>query len=270
MNINNCYTGTAIEQLEEGCAGNYTSTDCTQTPNAISYLDLPAGSSQTEINAALTASLLFKDQQIAEFSSTVIEAGDNIEITGVGSEENPYIVSSTGGAQDLQSVLDNGGYAEVGGGNSSIDLLTGDENDREFKIVTSNGTDNYYSRLRINGSGSQIITRSGEDIGSGISTGEDSVQMEAYNENGYNQLRIQAPLSISDIIVYTPSKINAGIYHIPAYPDITYLVSALPTGQLNDIAVVTDANTPTYLGALSGGGTTVTPVWHNGTIWVAR
>ena len=95
MNTNNCYTGTAIEQLEEGCAGDYTSTDCTQTPNAISYLDLPAGSSQTEINAALTASLLFKDQQIAEFSSTVIEAGDNIEVTGVGTEENPYIISST-------------------------------------------------------------------------------------------------------------------------------------------------------------------------------
>ena len=40
--------------------------------------------------------------------------------------------------------------------------------------------------------------------------------------------------------------------------------------EINDMAIVTDATAPTYLGALIRGGAVVTPVWHNGTIWVAR
>lgn len=67
-----------------------------------------------------------------------------------------------------------------------------------------------------------------------------------------------------------PNKLNVGEYTIVTTPISSYTVSTLPLGQLNDIAVVTDATSPTYLGALTGGGSVVTPVWHNGTIWVAR
>jgi hypothetical protein len=49
-----------------------------------------------------------------------------------------------------------------------------------------------------------------------------------------------------------------------------YTVATLPSGVLGDQAIVTDATTPTYLGALTGGGAVVTPVWNNGTIWVSR
>jgi hypothetical protein len=35
-------------------------------------------------------------------------------------------------------------------------------------------------------------------------------------------------------------------------------------------AVVTDATSPTYLGALTGAGAVVVPVFCNGTIWVAH
>ena len=98
MNIKNCYTGTAIEQEEEGCGNNYISTNCVQTPNTISYLNISAGSTQTEINAAITSSLIFKDQQISEISSTKIEAGENVEITGIGTEEQPYIINALGGS----------------------------------------------------------------------------------------------------------------------------------------------------------------------------
>jgi hypothetical protein len=35
-------------------------------------------------------------------------------------------------------------------------------------------------------------------------------------------------------------------------------------------AVVTDATTPTYLGALTGGGAIVCPVVYNGTAWVSH
>ncbi len=48
-----------------------------------------------------------------------------------------------------------------------------------------------------------------------------------------------------------------------------YTVSTLPVGVRGDRAYVTNATTPTYLGALVGGGTVVTPVFHNGTTWVS-
>lgn len=49
-----------------------------------------------------------------------------------------------------------------------------------------------------------------------------------------------------------------------------YTVATLPAGTIGQMAYVTDALTPVYLGALTGGGTTVTPVFYNGTAWVAH
>lgn len=49
-----------------------------------------------------------------------------------------------------------------------------------------------------------------------------------------------------------------------------YTVATLPTGSAGDQAYVTDATTPTYLGALTGGAAVVCPVFHNGTIWVSH
>lgn len=48
-----------------------------------------------------------------------------------------------------------------------------------------------------------------------------------------------------------------------------YTVATLPTGSVGDIAYVTDATAPTYLGALVGGGVVVTPVFYNGAAWVS-
>ncbi len=48
-----------------------------------------------------------------------------------------------------------------------------------------------------------------------------------------------------------------------------YTVATLPAGTQGDSAFVTDALAPTFLGALTGGGSVVTPVFYNGTAWVA-
>jgi hypothetical protein len=50
----------------------------------------------------------------------------------------------------------------------------------------------------------------------------------------------------------------------------SYTVATLPTGVLGDITYVTDATAPTYLGALTGGGSVNCPVFFNGTIWVSH
>lgn len=49
-----------------------------------------------------------------------------------------------------------------------------------------------------------------------------------------------------------------------------YTVATLPTGTIGDIAYVTDATAPTYLGTLTGGGSIVCPVFFNGVAWVSH
>lgn len=48
-----------------------------------------------------------------------------------------------------------------------------------------------------------------------------------------------------------------------------YTVATLPAGTTGDRAYVTDATAPTYLGALTGGGAVVCPVFKNATGWVS-
>lgn len=48
-----------------------------------------------------------------------------------------------------------------------------------------------------------------------------------------------------------------------------YTVATLPAGAAGDRAYVTDATAPTYLGALTGGGAVVCPVFKNASAWVS-
>lgn len=48
-----------------------------------------------------------------------------------------------------------------------------------------------------------------------------------------------------------------------------YTVATLPAGAAGDVAYVTDATLPTYLGVLVGGGAVNTPVFYNGAAWVS-
>lgn len=60
-----------ITTTEEPCEGNYLSTDCVATPTPITTLNLAAGATQTEINAALLAILLIKGQDILKLQQDV-------------------------------------------------------------------------------------------------------------------------------------------------------------------------------------------------------
>lgn len=95
-----CYKGVAIStKVVEACGGDYKSADCILTPNALTYLSLPVNSSQSEINAAVQASLMAKDELIGEIpvpdgSETKIIAGDNVTVTGTGTPLDPYVVEA--------------------------------------------------------------------------------------------------------------------------------------------------------------------------------
>lgn len=58
----------------------------------------------------------------------------------------------------------------------------------------------------------------------------------------------------------------------PAGPSrlVSYTVATLPGAPTKgDLAAVTDATAPTFLGLLVGGGTTYTPVVYAGAAWVS-
>ena len=67
----NCPTEIEIPNLTEPCGGNYISTDCLNIPQANPVLDLPANSKQTEVNAALTTALIYKEQQIVALQEAI-------------------------------------------------------------------------------------------------------------------------------------------------------------------------------------------------------
>jgi len=62
---------------------------------------------------------------------------------------------------------------------------------------------------------------------------------------------------------------TSGVYTNGPIVSAGYTVATLPAGVQGMRAFVTDATSPTFLGALTGGGAVVTPVFFNGSAWVA-
>ena len=78
--MENCYTGVTMETpIEAPCGGEFISTACIVETNAISYLNLPAGATQSQINAALINALLYKDQQILNLQTQIDELQTQID-----------------------------------------------------------------------------------------------------------------------------------------------------------------------------------------------
>ena len=72
---NNCFIGvTPIELETEPCNGEYTSTSCIFHPSVLTYLNLPANSSMTDIITNLILALQYKDEQLQNLQTQI----DNI------------------------------------------------------------------------------------------------------------------------------------------------------------------------------------------------
>ena len=56
--------------------------------------------------------------------------------------------------------------------------------------------------------------------------------------------------------------------YVPVQIARGYTVSTLPTGVVGQRAYVTDAASPTFGAAVSGGGSVVIPVFRNATAWI--
>lgn len=67
----NCPTEIEIPNLTEPCENTYLSSSCIFIPEANVTLDLPANASQTQVNAALTSALVYKEQQIVALQALI-------------------------------------------------------------------------------------------------------------------------------------------------------------------------------------------------------
>jgi hypothetical protein len=110
-------------------------------------------------------------------------------------------------------------------------------------MTISNNAQTDFSRLQFGGTTSSFpsLKRSGTGIVSRLA--DDSAD---------------APITASNVISTATVRLKG------------YTVATLPAGTQGDTAFVTDALAPTYLGTIVGGGAIVTPVFFNGTNWVAH
>lgn len=70
---NICYNGVTVAPLIQApCGGIYTSSACIVHAPTLSYLNLPAGSTQEQINTSLINALIAKDQTIAALTARIV------------------------------------------------------------------------------------------------------------------------------------------------------------------------------------------------------
>jgi len=70
--------------------------------------------------------------------------------------------------------------------------------------------------------------------------------------------------------IYAVSQIDCKILILSVGHTVAGLATDIPSPGVGTMTYVTDATAPTYNGALIGGGTTVIPVFYNGTAWVSH
>ena len=127
----NCPTEIEIPNLTEPCDGNYISTNCLNIPEANATLSLPVNATQTEVNDALTAALIYKEQQIVALQAlvggidtSVVHRTGNETVNGVKTfNETP--VFSTGEINIYDSP--NGATTRTIAADSAFYHINGDE-----------------------------------------------------------------------------------------------------------------------------------------------
>ena len=118
-----------------------------------------------------------------------------------------------------------------------------------------------------------LLEKAGQTFSNDISVPDEAygagwnASLEVPTKNAvYDQMELKAPLASPTFTgtVTAPTIVSTAVVRLKGYT-----VATLPAGTQGDTAFVTDATAPTYLGALTGGGAVVCPVFYNGTAWVS-
>lgn len=168
---------------------------------------------------------------------TSIVAGTNVTVNSAD-PANPIVSGST---PDLQAVTD--------AGNITTDTVI-------VKNLSSNSSAWYrYSNIRFNNDNGNRVTLDSNNLTTNVGV----------------QLELPCALIPSSTLMVSVNGVLADVNGNVNTRLKSYTVATLPSSPTQgDEAAVTDATSPTYLGTLTGGGTTYTPVIFNGTIWISH
>lgn len=175
---------------------------------------------------------------------------------GFASGSNAYVIGTDGASIDFRSNPTGtlaGGTLRMQLNLSTGNLTVGGVNGNT--ITAGTGT------LNLNSTSSSLTSFTGSGTSSGTNTGDQA----SVSGNAGTATALQTARTINGVSFDGTANIV-----IPSQKLTGYTVGTLPAGTIGDEAYVTDATAPTYLGALTGGGAVVCPVFYNGSAWVSH
>lgn len=152
-----------------------------------------------------------------------------------------------GGSQDLQSVLDISSHAEVDGGKSTVDILTGDVDNRSFSVYLTSSDEpasNYESGFTIDKTSYQL-TKEFEGKYSSIQLDYGDIRFSKQSDyvegSGYtNTYQVLVPdATASTVTINFPTK-STGDYVLATIADVYDIINGTFPVYANDAAADAD------------------------------
>lgn len=241
---------------------NWTGTNTTVTVQSYASLlaSPPAGFTSAQLAAVLWAP--DQNQQI----SPALLTNPNVIVLTAGSSGNILAsVPFLGNPSSIPHPINVGYDVWVFCGNGSniavnIALLVGSSTSM-YSINANLSINNGWFKIREYGSNAFQNSSAAND-------NYRTFQVSVTGIGAGNSIILMNPMVFAnEISPYNPNPVPA-LRQALAFAE--YTVATLPTGMPSGSrAVVTDATAPTFLGALTGGGTVTCPVIFNGSAWVA-
>lgn len=187
------------------------------------------------------------------------------------------IVWGAGSTTEGISRINSGNFKWYGGGSLSLDMDVKPNLNATYDLGTSSTK---WRQLFV--SGASVTGTLATTSWLGVSTSAPDKVLEvnlgtsdafrlSYNDsNGGATTYMDTTLSSVGLTTFTAVGSAPGFVFNSKVRLKGYTVATLPAGTQGDTAYVTDATTPTYNGALVGGGAVVVPVFYNGTAWVSH
>lgn len=251
--LNNVIIGTVTP-----LAGSFTTVNGNTITTGTGTLTLGAGKTTTFDH---TSTFTTTDAQTYTFpttSATLARTDAANTFTGVQSMTSPAVTTGITTGTTAFALLAGATTSITYGAGATVNTYPGSASvtgtsTLADKILFSGATTTGVSAPASNGQ-AQLATSAGGGL---ILIGKGSTNDIAILNSAANNA-ISVPTGTVDVVIGATIRMNG------------YTVATLPTGVTGKQAYVTDALAPTFLGLLTGGSTTKTPVFYNGAAWVSN
>lgn len=145
-----------------------------------------------------------------------------------------------------------------------------DGNHYGFAVFNTGGGGVYAENTTAGTNGNAMQVANSSNTGAGIAIGNfgTGIGLILRNQGGTGDL---LNAEVGAVIITSAGKLLSNNFEATGTMKMKeYTVATLPTPTGTAYATVTDALTPTYLATVVGGGAVVTPVFYNGSTWVAH